>query len=129
MGAQKISDHHVQSPMLMVNRACQTCHKQTEEELKGRVTLIQDRTFGMRNIAMDALLELIADAAAVRKSDSTSAALKKAQDYQRQAQFLLDFVEAENSVGFHAPQEAARLLQKSIDLSRKGQLALRPLAR
>ncbi|MDP1890345.1 MAG: ammonia-forming cytochrome c nitrite reductase subunit c552, partial [Gemmatimonadaceae bacterium] len=129
VGAQKISDHHVQSPMLMVNRACQTCHKQTEEELKGRVELIQDRTFGMRNMAMDALLELIADEAAVRKSDSTSAALKKAQDYQRQAQFLLDFVEAENSVGFHAPQEAARLLQKSIDFSRKGQLALRPLAR
>jgi nitrite reductase (cytochrome c-552) len=115
--------------MLMINRACQTCHKQTEEELMGRVTLIQDRTFGMRNMAMDALLELIADETAVRKTDSTSAALKKAQDYQRQAQFLLDFVEAENSVGFHAPQEAARLLQKSIDFSRKGQVALRPLMR
>ncbi len=126
IGAQKISDHHVQSPMLMVNRACQTCHKQTEEELKGRVALIQDRTYAMRNLAMDALLDLIADAEAVRKADSTSAALKTAQDYQRQAQFLLDFVEAENSVGFHAPQEAARLLEKSIDFSRKGQLALRP---
>ncbi|MBI2408187.1 MAG: ammonia-forming cytochrome c nitrite reductase subunit c552 [Gemmatimonadetes bacterium] len=125
-GAQKISDHHVASPMLNVNRACQTCHKQTEEELTARVALIQDRTFGMRNLAMDALLELIADAEAVKKADSTSAALKEAQNYQRQAQFLLDFVEAENSVGFHAPQEAARLLQKSIDFSRKGQLVLRP---
>ncbi len=129
VGAQKISDHHVQSPMLMVNRACQTCHKQDEAELKGRVELIQSRTYAMRNLAMDALLELIADAEAVRKVDSTSAALKKAQDYQRQAQFLLDFVEAENSVGFHAPQEAARLLQQSIDHSRKGQLALRPLSK
>ncbi|MDQ8155087.1 MAG: ammonia-forming cytochrome c nitrite reductase subunit c552, partial [Gemmatimonadota bacterium] len=125
VGAQKISDHHVQSPMLMINRACQTCHKQDEAELKGRVELIQSRTFAMRNLAMDALLELIADAEAVRKTDSTSTALKTAQDFQRQAQFLLDFVEAENSVGFHAPQEAARLLQKSIDLTRKGQLALR----
>ena len=33
-GAQKISDHHVRSPLLNVNRACQTCHKWSEEELR-----------------------------------------------------------------------------------------------
>ena len=31
-GAQKISDHHVRSPMLNINRACQTCHRWPEEE-------------------------------------------------------------------------------------------------
>jgi formate-dependent nitrite reductase cytochrome c552 subunit len=36
--------------------------------------------------------------------------LAAAQDFQRKAQFYLDFVEAENSTGFHAPQEAARIL-------------------
>jgi nitrite reductase (cytochrome c-552) len=41
-------------------------------------------------------------------------------------QFLLDFAEAENSTGFHAPQESARILAKAIDLARQGQLALRP---
>jgi nitrite reductase (cytochrome c-552) len=127
-GAQKISDHHVQSPMLMINRACQTCHKQDEAELRARVALIQDRTFGMRNLAMDALLGLIKDLERAQAADPSSAAVREAQDYQRQGQFLLDFVEAENSVGFHAPQEAARLLQKSIDFTRRGQLALRPLA-
>jgi len=126
-GAQKISDHHVQSPMLNINRSCQTCHKQDENELRTRVALIQDRTFGMRNLAMDALLDLIKDMEKARAADSASASLKEAQNFQRQAQFLLDFVEAENSVGFHAPQEAARLLQKSIDFTRRGQLALRPL--
>ena len=44
---------------------------------------------------------------------------------QRKAQFYLDFVEAENSTGFHAPQEAARILGESVDFSRKGQIALR----
>ena len=29
--------------------------------------------------------------------------------------------------GFHAPQEALRVLAQSIDLARRGQLALRPL--
>jgi len=38
---------------------------------------------------------------------------------------MLDFVEAENSTGFHAPQEAERILAESIDYARQGQLALR----
>jgi nitrite reductase (cytochrome c-552) len=39
---------------------------------------------------------------------------------------MLDFVEAENSTGFHAPQEAGRILAEAIDYARQGQLALRP---
>ena len=42
VGALKISDHHVRSPLLNINRACQTCHKWPEEELKARVETIQD---------------------------------------------------------------------------------------
>jgi nitrite reductase (cytochrome c-552) len=44
----------------------------------------------------------------------------------RKAQFYLDFVEAENSSGFHAPQEALRILGESINFARQGQLTLRP---
>jgi nitrite reductase (cytochrome c-552) len=32
-------------------------------------------------------------------------------------------------MGFHAPQEATRILGESINFSRQGQNALRPLAR
>jgi nitrite reductase (cytochrome c-552) len=39
--------------------------------------------------------------------------------------FYVDFIEAENSMGFHASQEAARILARSIDFSRRGQLELR----
>jgi len=53
------------------------------------------------------------------------AELAVARDLQRHAQFRLDFIEAENSMGFHAPQEAARILAESIDLSRQAQIALR----
>ncbi len=79
----------------------------------------------MRNIAMDALIALITDLKDAKKKGRPDKELIKAQDFHRKAQFLLDFVEAENSVGFHAPQEAARLLTQSVDYSRKGQLALR----
>jgi len=36
----------------------------------------------------------------------------------------VDFVNAENSMGFHAPQETARILGEAIDFGRQGQLAL-----
>ena len=55
--------------------------------------------------------------------------LSDARNEQRQAQFLLDFIEAENSMGFHAPQEAMRILARSIDHARKGQVAVSRSAR
>jgi nitrite reductase (cytochrome c-552) len=124
-GALKVSDHHVRSPLLNVNRACQTCHKWPEEELRERVYTIQDRTHHLRGLAMNALMDLIDDikAGAGTLGEEPIAAARK---FQRKAQFYLDYVEAENSMGFHAPQEAARILGESIDASRQGQNALRP---
>lgn len=124
-GALKISDHHIRSPLLNINRACQTCHRWPEDELKARVETIQERTFELRNLAMDALVALIEDIKTARASDTDESTLATARRLHRQAGFLLDFVEAENSTGFHAPQEAARVLAKSIDFSRRGQIAVR----
>ncbi|NTX08027.1 ammonia-forming cytochrome c nitrite reductase subunit c552 [Myxococcus sp. CA040A] len=125
-GAMKISDHHVRSPLLNINRACQTCHKWSEAELLDRVETIQTRTFETRNIAMDALVDLIHDLESAQKAGLPEEALAKARDLQKRAQFYLDFVEAENSMGFHADQEAVRILSNSINFSRLGQNALRP---
>ena len=125
-GALKISDHHVRSPVLNINQACQTCHKWPEAELKDRVELIQTRTQEMRNLALDALVDLISDLKKARAENAPEAQVTSAQDYQRKAQFYLDFIEAENSSGFHAPEEALRVLGESINFARKGQLALRP---
>jgi nitrite reductase (cytochrome c-552) len=124
-GALKISDHHIRSPLLNINRSCQTCHKWSEEELKFRVETIQERTYKLRNIAMDALVQLIDDIKKAKESGKTDADIATARDFQRKAQFYLDFVEAENSTGFHAPGEAARILAESINFSRLGQVSLR----
>jgi nitrite reductase (cytochrome c-552) len=124
-GALKISDHHVRSPLLNINRACQTCHKWSEDELRARVETIQSRTHNLRNLAMDALVDLINDLKAAKDAGRSDAAITTAQDFQRRAQFYLDFIESENSNGFHASQEAARILGESINFSRKGQVALR----
>ncbi len=126
VGSMKISDHHVRSPLLNINNACQTCHRFSEEELKARVETIQQKTHDLRDLAMDALVELISEIqTAMAEGQASEEKLERARQLQRKAQFLLDFIEAENSSGFHAPQEAARILALSIDYSRRGQLALR----
>jgi nitrite reductase (cytochrome c-552) len=69
------------------------------------VDTIQQRTFQLRNRAMDAVVALIADVKATRDAGRSHAELGDAHGFQRRAQFLLDFVEPENSTGF---QRAAR---------------------
>ncbi len=125
VGGVKVSDHHVRSPLLNINRACQSCHKVSEAELKDRVESIQTKTFALRNQAMDALMGLVADLKAAKEAGRPDAELATARYLQRRATFFLDFAEAENSTGFHAPQETVRILGESINYSRQGQIALR----
>ncbi len=124
-GAMKISDHHLQSPVLNISRACQICHKWPEDELRARVETIQTSLFSSRDLAMDALVDLIADIRGAVVDGASEEQLSAARGFQRRSQFYLDFVEAENSTGFHAPQEATRILLESIDFARRGQVALR----
>jgi len=79
----------------------------------------------MRNTAMDALVSLINDIKAAKAAGATDEQLNPARTMQRRGQFLLDFIEAENSMGFHADQEAMRILALSIDNTRQGQVILR----
>jgi nitrite reductase (cytochrome c-552) len=125
MGALKISDHHVRSPLLNINNACQTCHPLPEAELRARAERIQENTFLLRNQAMDALVALIGDIKAARDRGASDQQLEVAREMQRRAQFYLDFIEAENSTGFHAPQEAARVLGEAMNFARQGQIAVR----
>ena len=127
VGGAKVSDHHVQSPMLNVNRACQGCHHFPEAEMVSRVEQIQARFMKSRGIAMDAVVELIGDLKSAKAAGATDAQLATARGLHRKAQFFLDFVEAENSASFHAPQEALRIVTESLDASRKGQLAVRAI--
>jgi nitrite reductase (cytochrome c-552) len=171
-GAAKFSDHWVRSPLLQPNRACATCHPYGDEELKARVSGIQDRHFALLTRAGNAAVAMIDSIVAVRKphDDANRAdavakakakleaqesfqklskeeqekkmsaevkanllaawratiakapALQELEKLQRAAQWRLDFVAAENSMGFHAPQELSRILGESIDLSRQAQV-------
>ncbi len=125
-GALKISDHHVRSPLLNVSRSCQTCHRASAEELLERAEGIQERHSRLRDVALNALTDLIDDIKeAQQASGADQSRLATAREYQRKASFYVDFVEAENSAGFHADQEGARILGEAINFARLGQAALR----
>ncbi len=123
-GALKISDHQTRSPLLHIAKACQTCHRTSEEELKSRVFTIQDRTKKLMDRALDAVVGLIGDIETALKNGATDDQLAAARQLQRKAQYRVDFINAENSMGFHAPQEAARILGEAIDYAQQGRLAV-----
>jgi nitrite reductase (cytochrome c-552) len=128
-GAMKVSDHHVQSPVLNINRACQNCHHWSDAELKDRVETIQTRFANLKNITEDAVVDLVKDINAAKDAGATDAELASARDFQRKASFYVDFVMSDNSMGFHAPDEEARVLGEAINFCRQGQLSLRSLNR
>lgn len=120
-GAMKVTDHWIRSPLLMVNRSCQTCHNVPEQELLGRVAVIQDRTHSLlarSSVALTDMLDAILQAKAAGVPQEELAAL---YDLQRSAQWRIDFVSSENSMGFHADQEAARILAEAMDIARQAQ--------
>ena len=122
-GAAKVSDHWVRSPLLNVNRACQTCHPVEEAEIQDRVAVIQDRNRALMERGADALMDQLDAILAAKAAGATHEQLAAALELQRQAQWRLDFIAAENSMGFHAPQEAARVLGEAADLARQGEIA------
>ncbi len=120
VGAIKITDHHVNSPALKVGSSCRTCHNVSENELESRISTIQERHLEMRDLVMDGLVSYIKKIT----DHQNHPQIEKLREIHRNAQYYLDFVEAENSSGFHAPQEAARVLMKSMNLIREGEKLL-----
>jgi nitrite reductase (cytochrome c-552) len=128
-GGVKISDHWVRSPLFNISQACQQCHRWSDEELRQRVITIQDRTVHLLRKSEAAILDAIDAIKQAMAAGATDEQLKQARHLHRRAQFRWDFVASENSMGFHSPQEAARVLGDSIDFARQAQIAALRVAR
>jgi nitrite reductase (cytochrome c-552) len=121
-GAAKFSTHNVQSPLLNAERACGACHTDVAY-VTGRVALIQSQvreTMDAAEIAIVAAIKTIE--AAAKETGVDMEALNEARNLHREAQMRWDFINAENSMGFHNPEEALRILSIATDLARQSQL-------
>jgi nitrite reductase (cytochrome c-552) len=125
-GAMKVSNHHVRSPMENIAAACQRCHAQDETSLRERVESIQQRTLKLMDRAAVAMVDMLDAILEAKASGVTDEQLADVFVLQRKSMWRLDYISSENSRGFHASQEAARILGESIDYSRQAQsMALR----
>lgn len=121
-GAAKFSSHNVHSPLLAPDAACGQCHTDVPR-MVGRVATIQGQVNERMLAAEEAIIDAInAIKAAAAKPGVDEAKLDEARTLHRHAQMMWDFLAAENSMGFHNPEEALRILGKSADLARQAQL-------
>lgn len=123
VGAAKLSSHNVRSPLENVNTSCQNCHHQSESSLVERIESIQKRNLALLERAGAAMSEMVDAIKEAKAAEADEEALKDIYVLQRKAMWRLDFISSENSRGFHADQEAARILGESIDFSRQAQVA------
>jgi nitrite reductase (cytochrome c-552) len=119
-GALRVTEHNARSPRADLERACLPCHRTTPQEMKMRLEGIQARTTALLSRAEDAIVSAID---AIRAAQTAGAHVDAALDLETKAQWRAEFVAADRSKGFHAPQEAARLLAESIDYARQAEIA------
>ena len=115
VGSQKASNHRIMSPLKDDMKACQQCHTETPDWLKAQVFAIQDRAAslfirsGYATATVAKLFEMTHKAQAEGKAFDQSL-YDQAKDQYLEAFYRVLFFGAENSVGFHNPTEAMRIL-------------------
>jgi nitrite reductase (cytochrome c-552) len=121
-GAMKFSDHNIRSPLLNSEAACGQCHADVDYVTE-RVNTIQDQVFAAKQATEDALIDAITAVSAAAKLPSVDAVLlEEARTLHRHAQFMWDFVSAENSMGFHNPGYALSILAEATNTARLAQM-------
>jgi nitrite reductase (cytochrome c-552) len=120
-GSAKFSTHDVKSPLLNAEAACGACHTDVGYTTT-RVATIQDQVHEILISTEDAIIEAIGAIKAAADAGVDDAKLAEARELHRQAQLRWDFVAAENSMGFHNPEEVLRILANATNLARQAQI-------
>lgn len=126
VGREKISSHRWESPMKKNMKACLQCHNQSADWMKQQVLNIQDRVNHLFTKAGYALARaaLIIEKAE-QHGNTDKALLKKAKEIYEEAYYRNTWIGAENSMGFHNPAEALRVLGDAIDQGREAEMIAR----
>lgn len=132
VGANKISDHNVMSPLKDDLRACVQCHSESPEGLKDQVLTIQDRYVSLLNRAgyattTAAKLFELANAEETKGRNLDKSLYNQAKDFYVEAFYRTVFLGAENSVGFHNPSEGGRIAGDAIAFAYESGALLRQL--
>lgn len=120
----RYKNHHIQSPLAMIDRTCQVCHRQTEETLKNNVYDRQRKVIEVRERMEDELTKAHIEAKFAWDKGASEEEMKKTLKLIRQAQWRWDFAVASHGASFHAPQEVVRILADGLDKAMQARLEL-----
>ena len=123
-GGVKFSDHHIQSPLAMIDRTCQVCHRESEETLRNNVYERQRKANEIRNRLEQELAKAHIEAKYAWDNGATEEQMKNVLALIRQAQWRWDFGVASHGGAFHAPQEIQRILSHGLDRAMQARLAV-----
>lgn len=132
VGGFKVSEHRIMSPIKSDMRACLQCHAETPEWLKQQVITIQDRTMSLLlragyQTAVAAKLFEVANKSQAQGKQLNQTLYNKAKDLYLEAFYRVVFIGAENSIGFHNPTEATRILGDAVAYASKSEAVLRTM--
>jgi len=124
-GGVKYSDHHLMSPLKKIESTCQTCHRDSEENLRQYVYERQDKILETRDRLEPELVKAHIMTKAAMEAGATDEELAEARKLIRAAQWRWDFGVASHGASFHAPIETQRILSHGLDKALQAQLALK----
>ncbi len=115
---QKYSSHWMTSPLKDLDASCGACHSQGKDWLMNQVKTTQDYTFEVLHTAGQNVARAHE---AIKKADDSGKAdqaeLTKARELVRKAQWYWDFVAAENSMGFHNPDQSLNTAAQANEMA------------
>lgn len=123
-GGIKYSNHQIMSPLKNISNTCQTCHRDSEENLRNYVYQYQDKALEIRDRIEKELSKAHIMAKAAWDNGAKDAEMKASLQLIRQAQWRWDFAVASHGASFHAPVETQRILAHSLDRTLQAQLEL-----
>lgn len=118
------NNHHIQSPLAMIDRTCQTCHRESEETLRKNVYDRQKKAMATRSRVEHELVKAHIEAKFAWDKGASEAQMKNILRLIRQAQWRWDFAIASHGASFHAPQEVQRILGDGLDKALQARMAL-----
>lgn len=121
-GGMKFTDHHVRSPLAMIDKTCQVCHRESEETLRNNVYERQRKANETRNRLETELAKAHLEAEFAWKKGANETQMKNVLRLIRQSQWRWDFSVASHGASFHAPQEIQRILSAGLDKALQARL-------
>lgn len=123
-GAIKYSDHQLVSPLMNIDRTCQSCHRDSKENLMKYVYEYQDKALEIRNRVETELSKAHIGAKYAWDNGANDKQMEPVLKLLRAAQWRWDFAVASHGASFHAPVETQRILAHSLDKSYQAQLEI-----